>query len=149
MNKKQLIEQILSKMDEKDLEDILNSATQEEETGRHEIKPKRRGGGFNKKNKKDNRRPESESIITKTEKSVTTTENKFDNMLKDLKMTSEEVKELDSLSSVDDTVQRKRTKRPSTLTKAKCVICGKEEKVSQSLIIGSSYRCNACCCNSR
>lgn len=152
MNKKQLIEQILSMMDEKELEEILNSTSeeQEEDNGRHEIKPKRRGGGFNKKNKRNKRdKGESKSKIVKTTKSVSTTENKFDDMLKDLQLTSEEAKELKAAEKIDDTRRKDKKSRPSTLVQANCYVCGKTEKVSRSLMVGSRYRCNECCCNAR
>ena len=152
MNKKKLVEQILSMMDEKELEEILNSASESEEEnkGHHEIKPKRRGGGFNKKNKRNKRSDnKSESKIIKTSKSESYTGNKFDDMLKDLQLTSEEAKELKAAEKIDDTRRKDKKSRPSTLVQANCYVCGKKEKVSRSLMVGSRYRCNDCCCNAR
>jgi len=149
MNKKELIAKILEKMDESDLQEILG--VEDDQVSRHEIKPKKRGGGFNKKNKKIKRdgKPESKIHKTTTTKSVATTENKFEEMLKDSTLKREVDDEVSTLSEVDDSIMRDKSKRPGTLADAKCTVCGKEEKVSRSLIIGDRYRCNSCCCNAR
>ena len=151
MNKKELIARILEKMDESDLQEILGA--EEDKSPQHEIKPRKRGGGFNKKNKKTKRASKDQSKLIKTTttttNSVSTTENKFEEMLKDSTIKREVDDEVSTLSEVDDSIMREKSKRPSTLADAKCTVCGKEERVSRSLIIGDRYRCNACCCNAR
>lgn len=151
MNKKELIAKILAKMDESDLEDILGSTEETEEKPHHEIKAKRRGRGFNKKKKNSKRGEKSQSKIEqKPKEGGTDFVNKFDEMLNNMSLSAAESEEFKVLDKIDDTTTRaEKPKRSKTLQKTKCTVCGKEETVSQSLIIGNRYKCNACCCNAR
>jgi len=145
MNKKELIARILEKMDESDLQEILG-VEEEDKVSQHEIKPKRRGNGYNKKNKRPRGERKEQSKI---EEGGTKFVNKFDDMLKNMQLTSAEKEEFKTLEKIDDAPARQKPKRESSLVEAQCTVCNKKETVSRSLIVGDRYRCNSCCCNAR
>lgn len=82
-------------------------------------------------------------------------QNLFEKMLKglDSQLTPEERKERETAKKLDKLTKARnkkrgfvKTKRPKTLCKVRCRLCGAIEVVSQSLVPNPSmYRCNSCC----
>ena len=159
-NKKEMIKKLLEKLSEEDILEIIGEDEEEVEESSynkafHQIKSSQRSStrsskgrkDRSKKSKKTGRRGDEEdkNFCRREPIQVGNYVNRFDEIIKKVKLSAAEKKELEAADKIDDSKITAREKRQSTLVEVECRVCGKEQEVSASLVSNKSrWKCNKC-----
>lgn len=170
MNNKEMLLKLLSEMNNEDIANILSEIKntddnkhKQENNNLHTIK--RRGKGHSKKqsNKSKNQeedQPKKQKNTNSKGKACKTSSidldnrvNKFDEMIKNVRLDPNEQKELSKAKQEDDaqraeTKTFKKPKRKSNLIDVVCCVCKDEYTISAALVHDvKRWKCNTCSCS--